>query len=90
MLFRSIAAEILREAGAAHVHRSDSPPTALHVHSTMRMGEVVDEACEAYDVKRLFVADHSALSNGVGGANPTNTGQALAARTADEILDRHF
>jgi choline dehydrogenase-like flavoprotein len=85
-----IAAEILRAAGAEHVHRSDSPPTALHVHSTMRMGKVVDEACEAYDVDRLFVADHSALANGVGGANPTNTGQALAARTAERILDRHF
>jgi choline dehydrogenase-like flavoprotein len=85
-----IAAEILREAGAAHVHRSDSPPTALHVHSTMRMGKVVDEACEAYDVDRLFVADHSALANGVGGANPTNTGQALAARTAGQVLERHF
>jgi choline dehydrogenase-like flavoprotein len=85
-----IAAEILREAGAEHVHRSDSPPTALHVHSTMRMGEVVDEACEAYDVDRLFVADHSALANGVGGANPTNTGQALAARTAERILARYF
>jgi choline dehydrogenase-like flavoprotein len=85
-----IAAKILREAGASHVHRSDSPPTALHVHSTMRMGQVVDEACEAYDVDRLFVADHSALANGVGGANPTNTGQALAARTADEINKRYF
>jgi choline dehydrogenase-like flavoprotein len=85
-----IAADILREAGAAHVHRSDSPPTALHVHSTMRMGKVVDEACEAYDVDRLFVADHSALANGVGGANPTNTGQALAARTGDRIVKRYF
>jgi len=86
----TIAADILREAGAEHVHRSDSPPTALHVHSTMRMGKVLDEACEAYDVERLFVADHSALSNGVGGANPTNTGQALAARTAEKIVDRYF
>ena len=85
-----IAAEILREAGASHVHRSDSPPTALHVHSTMRMGKVLDEACEALDVNRLFVADHSALANGVGGANPTDTGQALAARTAEKILDRYF
>jgi choline dehydrogenase-like flavoprotein len=85
-----IAAEILREAGASHVHRSDSPPTALHVHSTMRMGTVLDEACEAYDVDRLFVADHSALANGVGGANPTNTGQALAARTGDRIVERYF
>lgn len=85
-----IAAEILREAGARHVHRSDSPPTALHVHSTMRMGKVVDESCESYDVDRLFVADHSALANGVGGANPTNTGQALALRTANKILERYF
>jgi choline dehydrogenase-like flavoprotein len=85
-----IAAEILRAGGASHVHRSDSPPTALHVHSTMRMGKVVDEACEAYDVEGLFVADHSALANSVGGANPTNTGQALAARTAEKIVERYF
>jgi hypothetical protein len=36
------------------------------------------------------VADHSALANGVGGANPTNTGQALAARTGERIVARHF
>jgi hypothetical protein len=36
------------------------------------------------------VADHSALANGIGGPNPTNTGQALAARTAEKILERHF
>ena len=85
-----IGAEILREAGASHVHRSDSPPTALHVQSTMRMGKVVDTACESYDVDRLFVADHSALANSVGGVNPTNTGQALAARTAEKIVERYF
>ncbi len=85
-----IATEILRAAGADHVHRSDSPPTALHIHSTMAMGKVVDTACEAYDVDRLFVADHSALANGIGGPNPTNTGQALAARTAEKIVDRYF
>ena len=85
-----IAAEIFQQAGASHIHRSDSPPTALHVHSTMAMGKVVDKACEAYDVDRLFVADHSALSNGVGGANPTNTGQALAARTGERIVERYF
>jgi hypothetical protein len=26
----------------------------------------------------------------VGGANPTNTGQALAARTGDRIVERYF
>ena len=85
-----IGAEILREAGASHVHRADSPPTAIHIHSTMAMGKVVDEACEAYDVNRLFVADHSALANGIGGPNPTNTGQALAARTGEMIVERYF
>jgi choline dehydrogenase-like flavoprotein len=85
-----IATDVLREAGADHVHRSDSPPTALHVHSTMAMGKVLDTACEADDVDRLFVADHSALANGIGGPNPTNTGQALAARTAEKIVERYF
>ncbi|UPM44690.1 GMC family oxidoreductase N-terminal domain-containing protein [Halocatena salina] len=85
-----IGADILRRAGADHIHRSDSPPTAIHLHSTMAMGKVVDTGCEAYDVDRLFVADHSALANGLGGPNPTNTGQALAARTAETILDRYF
>lgn len=85
-----IAAEILNSAGASHVHRSDWPPLLLHMHSTMRMGEVVDENCEAYDVDRLFVGDHSALANGIGGPNPTHTGQALALRTADRINEIYF
>jgi len=85
-----IATEVLREAGATHVHRSDSPPAGLHIMSTMRMGKVVDTACEAHDVDRLFVADHSVLANSVGGPNPTHTGQALAVRTADHIVERYF
>ncbi len=85
-----IGARILREAGADHIHRSDAPPMGIHLHSTMAMGKVLDTACEAYDVDRLFVADHSALANGLGGVNPTNTGQALALHTADRIIDRYF
>ncbi len=85
-----IAAKILRAGGATHIHRSDSPPTALHLHSTMRMGKVVDDGCEAYDVGRLFVADHSVLANGLGGPNPTLTGQAVAARSAAQIQERYF
>ncbi len=85
-----ICADILTSAGADHVHRSDSPPTALHIHSTMRMGKVVDSYCESFDVDRLFVADHSVMANSLGGPNPTNTGQALAARTAEAIVDRYF
>lgn len=85
-----IAGEILREAGAEYVHRLDAGPSAIHIHSTMRMGYVADEACEAYDVSRLFIADHSVLPNSLGGPNPTNTGQALATRTADRIVARYF
>lgn len=85
-----IAARIHKEAGAEHVHRCDWPPLFLHMQSSMRMGKVVDENAEAYNVDRLFVGDHSALANGVGGPNPTNSGQALALRTADRIGELYF
>jgi len=32
----------------------------------------------------------AALANGVGGANPTHTGQALALRTAEHVAARYF
>jgi choline dehydrogenase-like flavoprotein len=41
-------------------------------------------------VKRLFVADNSALANCLGGPNPTLTTQALATRTAEKIFTRYF
>lgn len=85
-----IAARIHKAAGADHVHRCDWPPLLLHMQSSMRMGQVLDENAEAYNVDRLFVADHSALANGLGGPNPTNTGQALALRTADKIAELYF
>lgn len=85
-----IAARIHEEAGADHIHRCDWPPLFLHMQSSMRMGKVVDENCEAYNVDRLFVGDHSAMANGIGGPNPTNTGQALALRTADKISQLYF
>lgn len=85
-----IGSRILRDGGATHVHRVLAPPSPLHIHSTMRIGEVTDAACEARDVERLFIADHSVLGNSVGGPNPTNTGQALAMRTADKILHRYW
>lgn len=85
-----IAANIHQEAGASHVHRAEWPPLLLHMQSSMRMGKVLDANAEAKNVNRLFVSDHSALSNGLGGPNPTNTGQALALRTADRIADIYF
>jgi choline dehydrogenase-like flavoprotein len=85
-----IAANIHRNAGAEHVHRAEWPPLLLHMQSSMRMGEVLDSNAEAVNVDRLFVADHSAMANGVGGPNPTNSGQALALRTGDRIADLYF
>lgn len=85
-----IAADILRSAGAERVHRTDQAPVLLHMQSTMSLGKVTDSGAEARAVDRLFIADHSLIPNGLGGANPTHTGQALALRTADVILDRYF
>jgi choline dehydrogenase-like flavoprotein len=89
------AAEILRGAGARKVFRLDWGPLILHVQSTMRMGHqaadsVLDADAEARWVKRLFIADNSALANSLGGPNPTLTTQALATRTAEKIFQRYF
>jgi choline dehydrogenase-like flavoprotein len=61
----------------------------------MRMGQsdadsVLDDSAEARWVRRLFVADNSALANSLGGPNPTLTSQALATRTAERIFRRYF
>jgi choline dehydrogenase-like flavoprotein len=89
------AVKLLRAAGAQQVLRLDWPPLILHVQSTMRMGSnpadsVLDSGAEARFVKRLFVADNSALANSLGGPNPTLTNQALATRTAEKIFTRYF
>jgi hypothetical protein len=36
------------------------------------------------------VGSNSALSNCLGGPNPTLTSQALATRTAEKILEKYF
>ena len=89
------AAQLLRAAGAVRVHRMDWPPLILHVQSTMRMGldpadSVLDDSAETRWVKRLFVADNSALANALGGPNPTLTTQAVGTRTAEKIFQRYF
>jgi choline dehydrogenase-like flavoprotein len=89
------AAELLRGAGARKVYRLDWAPLILHVQSTMRMGSserdsVLTETGEARWVRRLFVADNSALANALGGPNPTLTTQALATRTAEKLYRRYF
>ncbi len=87
----AIAAELLRNAGAKTVIRSDMLPGIFyHIMSTMRMGYVTDTDCEANDVKRIYIADTSVLYNGIGGPNPTLTCQALATRTAEKIAAKYF
>lgn len=86
-----IASEILRKAGAKTIIRANwSPEIYIHIQSTMRIGLVTDTNCEAKQVNRLYIADNSVLFNGVGGPNPTLTNQALAARTAEKIIEKYF
>ncbi|HJV45424.1 MAG TPA: GMC family oxidoreductase [Bacillota bacterium] len=86
-----IAADILKNAGAKEILRTDLPPGLfLHLESTMRMGYVVDTSCEAIQVKRLFIADNCVHYNAIGGANPTLTTQALAVRTAEKLVNKYF
>ncbi len=89
------AVQLLKGLGARTIHRINKPPFVIHSHSTMRMGfsdadSVLDAHAESRWVKRLYVADNSALANGIGGPNPTLTTQALATRTAERIVVRHF
>src|SRR5207245_9582262 len=74
------ALALLKHAGAKQVYRLNWPPLILHVQSTMRMGasasnSMLDRSCEARFVKRLSIADNSALPNSLGGPNPTLTNQ---------------
>ena len=89
------AVEILRSSGATSVIRVNFAPLLLHMQSSMRMGRrpedsVLDESAESRFVKRLFVADASALANAIGGPNPTLTVYAVATRTAEKIFQRYF
>ena len=89
------AAELRRSGRRDEVYRLDWPPLILHVQSTMRMGADRPPRCstrtrEARGVRRLFVADNSALANALGGPNPTLTTQALATRTAERIFQHYF
>ena len=86
-----IAADMLKKAGAKKILRSDAMPYLFaHIESTMRIGLVVDTDCEAYQVKRLYIADNSVHFNSLGGVNPTLTTQALATRTSEKIAKKYF
>ncbi|MFC4101600.1 GMC family oxidoreductase N-terminal domain-containing protein [Paenibacillus xanthanilyticus] len=86
-----IAVDLLRQAGARDIHRSDWPASLMiHMEGTMRMGEIVDANGEALQVGRLYIADNSVHVNGLGGVNPTLTTQALATRTAEKLVRKYF
>lgn len=86
-----IAEDMLLKAGAKKIIRSYvSPGILIHIESTMRMGFVTDTTCEAYQVKRLYIADNSVHYNSLGGPNPTLTTQALATRTAEKLVQKYF
>lgn len=81
--------EILAAAGG------DEPlyvtPDTAHLTGTCRMGtdpqtSVVNQYCQSHDIPNLFICDASVFVTG-GSANPTLTVMALAARTADYIID---
>ncbi|MDW5598791.1 GMC family oxidoreductase [Conexibacter stalactiti] len=87
------AKELLSAAGARDVIDTGlSPILGWHLLGTARMGHdpatsVVDASNRAHDVDNLYVVDGSSMPTG-GSINPTNTLQALALRTADQIWSR--
>jgi choline dehydrogenase-like flavoprotein len=86
----SRAMQLLKAAGAREIVRMNLAPVLLHIHTTMRMGAVVNGDCESLAVERIFIADNSSLPNALGGPNPTLTTQALATRTAERIFVSYF
>lgn len=83
--------EILKSAGAEILSVSDEPRTN-HELGGARMGadprmSVVDANCRTHDVPNLYVVDGSVFPS-ASEKNPTLTMMALAARTADRIVER--
>lgn len=84
----SKAAEILEAAGGKH---SFVIPDTGHLMGGCRMGDdpntsVVNGFCQSHDIPNLFICDASAFVTSAG-ANPTETVMAIAARTADYLID---
>lgn len=84
--------QILEAAGATDVSvYACIPGGSSHYLGTCRMGtspktSVVDPWCRTHDVPNLFVGDGSVFVTGAA-VNPALTISALAARTADGIVD---
>ncbi len=81
--------EVMRAAGAGDVVQEER---YAHLVGAARMGSdprtsVVDAFGRTHDIPNLFVCDGSTLPT-QGSANPGLTIQALAARTADHLIDQ--
>ncbi len=84
--------ELLEASGANNISVNKIKAGASsHYMGTCKMGKdsrtsVVDSWCRTHDVPNLYIGDGSVFVTG-GAANPALTISALAARTADRIID---
>lgn len=67
-------------------------PDTAHLHGGCRMGDdpqtsVVNKYCQSHDIPNLYVCDASVFVTS-GGANPTETVMAIAAWTADHLIEK--
>lgn len=67
-------------------------PDTAHLHGGCRMGadprtSVVNQFGQSHDIPNLYISGASVFVTS-GGANPTETVMAIAARTADHLIDR--
>lgn len=67
-------------------------PDTGHLMGGCRMGNdpeksVVNHLCQSHDIPNLYICSASVFVTS-GGANPTETVMAIAARTADHLIDR--
>ena len=87
-------AAMLEAAGAVEIKTSDRPKApgdGIHEVGTARMGRdrrtsVLNEYCQAHDIKNLFVTDGAAFPS-LGSVNPTLTMMANTARACDYLLE---
>jgi len=85
--------ELLEAAGAVEIGEPTyRPGGSSHYLGTCRMGDdprtsVLNRWCQSHDVPNLFVVDSSCFVTG-GAANPCLTIQAIAARSADYMIEQ--
>lgn len=89
LIAHGVAKEILRAAGGKPEF---VVPDTAHLMGGCRMGHnpddsVVNEFCQSHDIPNLFICSASAFVTS-GGGNPTETVMAIAARTADYLIDK--